>query len=408
MTYTHLKANHNPAIDAAGLLLRIALILLCIIVPTFAFVSRRVVLVIVPIALTMIVIANTVISEDFSVSRRLKLILSRVTGLAAFTLALWSLFSLSWTPFPEDASERLLKALGTIILGFAACMSLPKNMRTPNIHIITLGAIAAALMSVAVTASILVGYRPVSPQGSTIARAAIMLALFVWPAVSWLKVRATPWQAAGLLMITFLAILSSGSQFALLTFAVGFVIFGCATLWSKATALLLALGLTLSIVGAPLFALIAKNYSTQFENYPIIASNSIFIALKAWGSLIVIDPLHFLTGYGFESALKARISGILSTPTALNTIVDLWYELGLIGAVSVTALLVSLTVQCLKLPRTIVAPLLAEIAAVCVFTVTGNTATQIWFLSSLAVIAIAFMAVKNGQHRTIRPKPIHH
>ncbi len=407
MTPKFSRFNNNPATDAANLLLRIALILLCIIVPTFAFVSRRVVLVIVPIALTMIVIANTVISEDFSIVQRLKSILSRITGLAAFTLIAWSLFSLSWTPFPEEASERLLKALGTIILGFAACLSLPNNMRAPNIHIITLGAIAAVLMCIAVTVSIFIGYRPVSQQGPTLARAAIMLAFFVWPAVSWLKMRNAALQAAALLVLIFVAVLSSGSQFALLTFGAGFVIFSFATFWPKATAWLLAFGLMATIMGAPLCAFLAKNYANQFENYSMIASHSIFKALKAWGDLIITDPVHFLTGYGFESALKARTSDLVSAPTVLNTVIDLWYDLGLIGAAAVSALLASLIVRCLNIPRTITASLMAEISAICIFIAASNIVTQVWFISSLAVIAIAFMSVKNGQHRTVRPKPIH-
>jgi O-antigen ligase len=408
MTLKFSNSNNNPAADAANLLLRIALILLCIIVPSFAFVSRRVVLVIVPVALTMIVIANTVISEDFSVVQRLKNILSRITGLAAFTLVTWSLFSLSWSPYPEEASERLLKALGTIILGFAACLSLPQHMRAPNLHIITLGAIAAALMSVAVTASIYLGYRPVSPQGPTIARAAIMLALFVWPAIAWLKTRAAIWQAVALLTLVFLAILLSGSQFALITFAVGLVIFIFATLWLKATAWLLAFSVIISILGAPLLAFIAKNYAVQLENYIFIVSNSTFTSLKAWGELIAIDPLHFLTGYGFESAAKARSSGILFTSSILNIIIDLWYDLGLIGAGAVTALLASLIVRCLNVSHTITASLMAEISAICIFIAASNIITQVWFITSLAVVSVAFMAVKNGQHRTVRPKPVHH
>jgi hypothetical protein len=401
------KSSNNPATSAASLLLRIALILLCIIIPSFAFVSRRVVLVLVPIALTMIVIANTVVLEDFSVVQRLKNILSRIAGLSAFTLVTWSVFSLFWTPYPDEASERLLKALGTVLLGFAACLSLPQNMRAPNIHIVTLGVIAAALMSIAVTASLHIGYRPVSPHGVTIARAAIMLALFIWPAIAWLKTRATFWQAVALSVIVFLAILLSGSQLALLTFLGSFAIFGIATIWPKGTAYGLALAIILSIMSAPLLAFIAQNLSSHFEVYPIIYSNLAFQTLKNWGYLITTDPLHFLTGYGFEAAVNERKTMVSNIPF-LNIIINLWYDLGLIGACGVAALLANLIMRCLHLPRAITAPLTAAISATCILAAISNTATQVWFLSSLAIVAIAFMAVKNGQHRTVRPKPIHH
>ncbi len=402
--YNQTVGNHGPALEAASLLNRVALGLLFILVPFLAFVSRRSVVLIVPIALAMLVIANTVISEDLSIFRRIKLTMSRVAGLAAFTLAAWSLASLLWTPFPAEAGEHLLKALGTVLLGFAACLSLLPIMRASNLHLITLGVIAASLMSVVVTATILAGYRPVSPEGPTIARAAIMLAFIIWPAVAWLKTKGAYWQIIVLLTLTAGAIISSSSNLALLTFGVGLGIFCVGLKLPRVTAWVLTVNMIVFIAGGPIIAVLSRNMPDIYE---ALFPNEALRLLKAWGNLIEAKPMHMLTGYGFETSISARQSGMLVSNVIPGPVVDLWYDLGLLGVVSVITLYISLVVRGLNLPRTMTAAVLAEIAAVTVFSATSSTIAQIWFLSSLAVAAIAFTAVKNGQHRMSRPKSLH-
>ena len=396
--------NHSPATEAAGLLIRIALGLLFIVTPSLAFVSRKVVVLLVPISLAMLVIANTVIAEDLSIFSRVKKTMSRIVGLVAFTLALWSAASLLWTPFPSEAGEHLAKALGTFILAFAACHSLPINMRSSNLHLITVGVVAASLMSICVTATILAGYRLVSPEGPTIARACVMLALITWPAIAWLKTGAKYWQIAALLALVAGAVLSSGSNLALLTFATGLAVFCVACRVPRLTAWLLVTAVVAVIIGLPVLAVLVKAIP---DGYMYLLSSKSVQALQAWGSLIEAKPLHMLTGYGFETSISARYSGILIAGIIPRSVVDLWYDLGFIGAFSVITLVSIIILKCLKLPKTMIAAALAEIAAASVFSVSSNTVMQIWFLSSLAIASVAFMAVKNGQHRMLRPKTGH-
>ena len=394
---------NSPATDAAGLLIRIALGLLFILTPSLVFVSRKAVVLFVPVALTMLVIANTVTSEDLSIFQRTKKTMSRLAGLAAFTLAVWSLASLLWTPFPLDAGEHLIKALGTIILAFAACLSLPINMRASNLHLTTVGVIAASLVSIAVTATVLAGYRPISPEGPTVARASVMLAFVIWPAIAWLKTRAGHWQMAVILVLVASAVLSSGSNLALLTFVSGLGVFCLALRAPRLTAWLLVAVLVAVIIGSPIIAVLTKNMPDTFIS---IFNGKTILALQAWGGLIEAKPLHMITGYGFETSFSARLSGMLIANIIPSPVVDLWYDLGFIGAFSVVILLSAIILKCVNLPETMRAAVLAEIAAASVFSISSNTFAQIWFLSSLAVASVAFTAVKNGQQRMSRPKTI--
>ncbi len=388
-----LDTQTTPAFEAATLLLRIGMGLLCIVVPFAAFFSRRSLVVLVPIALTMLVLANTIVSEDFSILRRLKLTLSRVAGLAFFTLALWSVASLAWTPFPAEASEHLFKALGTVILGFAACMSLPLKMRAPNLHLVTLGALTSTLLSLGVAANVFWKLNLLPLDSSNLARALILLSFLIWPAIAWLTMRKAPFQASFLLVLCIGGISLNHSNIVSITFAIGFAIFILAIILPKLTAWLLSLSVCVAVLGVPLLALALKNTSFQNTN---------LTALRAWGAIIETNPLRLLTGIGFEGATKTRIVALN------NPIIDLWIDFGLIGAVAIAAFFANILMRCLRLPQAMIAPMMATIISVSTFAYITNTVLQIWFLSSLAVIAIAFMAVKNGEHRMVRPKPQHH
>ncbi len=405
------KSRHpgDPAAEAAGLLLRIGFVILCIFVPVITFWTRRSIVVLVPIGLTTIILASTIIARDFSALNRFVNLLLRVAGVAALCLAIWSSMSLLWTPFPAEAGEKLFKALGTLALALAACLAIPVRMRAPNLHLVTIGIALAASVPALVWIAAYFGYRIAPIEGPTTARAAISLALMVWPAMAWLETRAERGFEMGLMLLVALAVALSGSMLALLTLIVGACVFGLALLVPKAVASFLAAGTILVILGAPFFAAILRLPEFPTELVSRLFDSGTITALQDWGDANVKDPLHLITGHGFETAARARTSLLLAvnsgtTHAASGTIFDIWYELGLIGALCSAFLVAGSFRGCLRQPQPLVAPLLGCMAGACAFALIGNAISQLWFLSSLGVVAITFVAVHNGQHRTIRPK----
>lgn len=393
----------DPGLEAAGLLLRIGMAILCLLVPVIVFFSRRAVVVLVPVGLTTIILASAVKAEDFRVMGLVRSVLLRASGAAGALLALWMVLSLLWTPFPLDAAEKLFKAVGTALLVFAACLALPERMRAPNLHLITLGALLATLVALGVTAArrFELAFGSIDPV--TLARAAVMLSILSFAAVAWLRTRAQPLLAALLGALSAAAIALSHSHIAQAMFAAGCVTFLMSNLAPKNTARLLGTLAALTIFAAPLAAIAAQYQALHPVNTPETVTSRL-VPLAEWGRLIMAEPLRLLTGHGFDTAARARTSGFMAPEVLRNVVFELWFELGLIGAFAAASLILSAYLGTLRLPRALGPPMTAALTSAFVFAVIGDGIVQIWWLSSLSVIAVAFVAVVNGQHRTVRPK----
>ena len=396
------RAN-DPGLEAAGLLLRVGMAILCLVVPLIIFFTRRSVVVLVPIGLTIIILASAIKAEDFSVFSRLKAVLFNPAGAAAIMFCLWLIASFAWTPFPVDSLEKLFKALGTITLVAAACLALPERMRAPNLNLITLGAFLAALLAIGIVAALIFRREMVTIEGVTLARASVTLSLLTFAAMAWLLTRAQTLVAAILALMAGAGITLLGSKIALLMFATGMLTFLLSTLQARATAWLLGLTTAFAVLCAPAIA-IAAHWSNLSLFSPVELLRQPLLAFGRWGDLIMSEPLRLMTGHGFDTATRARSIGYISPDMPRGVVFEIWYELGLVGAVTMAILLLSAFVGATQLPRTMTASLTAAFAAVYVFTVIGDGIFQIWWLSSLGVIAIAFMSICNGQHRTVRPK----
>lgn len=396
------RAN-DPGLEAAALLLRVGMAILCLVVPLIIFFTRRSVVVLVPIGLTIIILASAIKAEDFSVLGRLKAVLFSPAGGAATMFCLWIVASFAWTPFPVDGIEKLFKALGTIVLVAAACLALPERMRAPNLNLITLGAFAAALLAIGIVAALIWKREMVTMEGVTLARASVTLSLLSFAAIAWLQTRAQTLLAASLGLAAGVGITLLGSKIALLMYVAGMAAFVLSTLNARATAWLVGLGASLALVTAPAIALAAHaGLSSIASGIDLLRQPA--VALGQWGELIMSEPLRLLTGHGFDTATRARTIGFIAPDMPRGVVFEIWYELGLVGALTMAILVLSSFVGVTRLPRTMTAALTAAIVAIYVFSVVGDGIFQIWWLSSLGVIAVAFMSICNGQHRTVRPK----
>ena len=379
------------------------MVILCLIVPVIVFMSRRAVVVLVPIGLTTIILASAVKAEDFRVLRLIRIALMRASGAAAALLALWMLLSLFWTPFPADAAEKLFKAVGTAVLVFAACLALPERMRAPNLHLITIGALLATIAALALAGTRQFDDSLVTIDAVTLARAAVMLSILSFAAIAWLRTRAQPLLALLLGVLVGAAIILSRSHIAQVMFAAGCLTFLLSILAARGTALTLGTLAALTIFAAPLLAL-AAHYGMLKPFAALDGAAARIMPLVDWGELILSEPLRLLTGHGFDTAARARASGFMPPGILRNVVFELWFELGFIGAFAAGSLILTAYRGALSLPRALTPAMTAALTSAFVFAVIGDGIVQIWWLSSLSVVAIAFVSVVNGQHRTVRPK----
>ena len=127
-------------------------------------------------------------------------------------------------------------------------------------------------------------------------------------------------------------------------------------------------------------------------------------ALQAWQSLVVSEPARLVTGHGFGAFIQARIAQALPPGTPDTPLVQIWYDLGLVGALALAAAIWA----GLRGAATSYAPLfpgvVAAVTAAFSLACAGVGSGQAWWPASLVVLVLAFVGIQRGQFRTRRPK----
>ena len=274
-------------------------------------------------------------------------------------------------------------------------------MRAPNLNLITIGTIAATGALLAIDAARVLG-TGLEIEAVTVARASVMLCLLSFATIAWLATRAQFSLAGIVALLVGVAIALSASKVALIMFSAGCVVFLGSLLAPRAAAWTLGILVAMTVLCAPLIALAARHQDGGIVG--LYGSARALSAVGHWGDLIFAEPWRLLTGHGFDTAQRARASGLFASDVPRDVIFEIWFELGLVGAVAMAALLFFAFLGATHLPRTLVAAATAELTAVFVFAFLGDGVLQVWWLSSLSLVAVAFTAVCHGQHRTVRPK----
>jgi hypothetical protein len=380
----------DPAEQAALLLFRIGFGILCIALPVIAAFSRRALVIIAPIGAVVLIFSALMIRDNRNAVARVWAVLTSAAGLAALFIIFWSTLSLLWTPFPASGAERLFRIVGTAGLALGAIIALPQRMRATNLYLLAVGVGLSALTQLTL---LLRGTGEIDTI--TLERAAILTTLLAWPAVNWLaiKQRSVFGMAIGASVGTIAIVLQGPSVLPALL--IGAILLGGALNNRRATAVALMSAVTVLIMAAPLIALIVSFIAPQ--------ESGLGRTMQIWADLIVADPSRLLTGYGLDSALRNRVAQVLNVAAPSSLLFEIWYELGLLGALALTTVIV------LSLNRiSYLGDALAPFALGCFgfafsLAVIGLSTSQTWWLTALATTVIAFAAVANGEYRAKRP-----
>jgi hypothetical protein len=395
----------DPAADAALLLIRLGLAVLAFAVPLSAVVSRRAVFTLLPVGAGLLLVAATLLPRP-PARRRLADTLFSVAGLGMTFYLAWTAISLVWTPFPLDAGERWAKEAGTIALVVVAAMFLPERTRTSNLYLFPLGLGAAALATAVAAVLGPQALGAFQDADSTLERAVISLVVLVWPALGALAVR-DRWASAGWLVVgATLAAMAAWTSVALAALATGALAFVLATLGPQRCGRLLGLlaaavillGPALPFGLAPVADGLAARYGDVLPDLPGIARS-----LHVWSDVVAGAPLRQLTGHGFDLATHGTAIGFISPDAPRSLAFEIWYELGLVGAASVAVAAAGGLAAAGRTSPTVAPFLIAEIVAGLTIALWGLDTTQLWWITTLGVGALAFANVIRGQYRTDRP-----
>jgi hypothetical protein len=388
----------NPAADAARLLGHLGLAILMIALPLFGVVSKGAIYILLPVGAVLVFIAEVLDSGEHG-ARQLRLAITSGSAVAALFLAFWAGLSLVWTPFQAEASERFLKALGT--MGFIALVAafLPERTKPTNLYLLPVG-LALTVLAVLV----MTFYDPQRIMTasefneSLFERSILTLIVLVWPALGALSLR-EHWVSAALLALAVAGVTMLGrAQISLAAMGAGAFTFAVAMSAPVKTARFLVVIFTPLILLAPAIPLLFHSAQELFGLHPEAAS-----PMTIWADLVARDGLRLITGHGLDMATGAVSQGYLPVTTPKSLLFLIWYELGAIGAIALAAFVMRAFLGAGKAPASVAPALLAALTSVLTIAIFGLATVQIWWVSLLGCDILAFALLVKGVYRTKRP-----
>ncbi len=384
------KASPDPAADAAAMLLRLGFSIFALVVPSTSLLSRWVIVVLVPISAMLIILSGLLRRDPLRALRSAYRRLLSLPGLLVLLLVCWAGFSLAWTPQPGVAASKLLKIGGIALITFLAIESLPQRMRASNLHLVSIGVAVAAVMILSALLGDLTGLWYLKLAALVPERSALLLACMSACAAAWLLIKDRPRLAVVLGgMVALIVVLDPGGEVRLPALVGAFIFLLAWGAPEFAGCLLGQIGAGVVVLG-PLLAGLA-----EFAG---------FARLGGWWEVVVLDPLRAITGRGFDAATALREKGVLSETLPHSLLSNLWFDLGLLGALGFS-MLVYFGFRALGRLGLEVAPLaLAGVSVGLIYAGLERSATQTWWLNAMAVFVIVLAAVERGRYRTLRPR----
>jgi hypothetical protein len=389
----------NPSADAAAMLRRLGFAILFFAVPLAALFTRRALVVMAPLAVILLVLASVLDGSARNAWDKLIALATSPGGVAGLVLLLWAALSLAWTPFLPQAAERLLNIIGMAFMGLGGYLAIPERMRSANLYLLPVGVGLAAVTAIGLTFT---GGSRLDPGSPSLERGMLMLVLLLWPAIAWLHSRGRNLEALGLALAVAVCSLLTRDGLPLYGLAAGAVVF-VVTAWSPVFGARLT-GFVMA--GLLLFAPILPFILKPLAGSLLGANSPTALGLEAWRRIILSEPLRLLTGHGLETALRGRYFGLLPPSAPSTLLFEIWYELGIVGAVAGSVLLYQVVVGARSHRATVAPGIMAAFACTYALGCLGIGTTQVWWFTALLVLVLIFVAIERGQFRTKRPKAV--
>ncbi len=395
-----LSRRIDPADSAAALLLRLGLFVLFVVTPALGVFSRRGILIAAPAGIILLLLSAGLAGALSRAARDVGRLLAGPGGVAACVFVFWAFLALLWSPFPGQSVERLIRITLTGLIAALACLSLPERARATNLYLLPVGYTAAALLTLGAA---FYGQLPLNAADTdqpTLERALASASIGAFAGIAWLSARARNMLAMLLAAVILASAILLPVTPALLAIAAGAVILGGSAYRPADTARALGWLTAALVVLAPLLAMLAAAAIEAIQP----ANAELARPWSVWSRTLMDDPLRSLTGRGLDTSFRHRLTGELDQAAPQGLLFMVWYELGVIGAVSLAAAL-GIAVRACGQTGPQVAPFaLGAMAAAFTYAVLGVGVFQPWWLTALSGTAIGFAAVRTGLYRTSRPQ----
>ena len=389
---------YDPAKDAARLLGWFGLTVLMIGAPVVGVVSRRALLVLLPVGLTILA-AGYVLSVSHVGLRALRSAFATPIGLCGLFLGGWTVLSMAWTPFPELALPRLAATAATVLAAAVIIAHLPERRARPYLYLLPVGVALTAIVTMGLA---LLG--PASFHGGTefdpslLERSILTVTVLLWPAIAALAAFARWRIAAGLAALVGACLLAADARIGMAVFAAAALTFAAGVGYARRLGKVLAVAFAGLVVLAPLlpFAL-----APLARSVPPVGAGTVS-AMTDWRDLVAGDLPRLLTGHGLDEARLGATQGFLPPHTPRTILFEVWYDLGLLGAVALAALFAFGLRAAGEAASHVAPPLLGGVVATLAIAIFGVATAELWFVTLVSLQAIAFGLVARSS-RSSRP-----
>ncbi|MBL8590604.1 MAG: peptide ABC transporter permease [Methylobacteriaceae bacterium] len=392
------KPFDDPAAEASQFLIRLGLAVLTIAAPLAALVSRRAIFLLFPLGCGVILV-GALLAPRRDAAQRMRAASFTRMGLFALVLLGWAALSLVWTPFREEAAERVLKVAGTLALAVAAGAVLPDRTRVANLYLMPVGVVAAAIGAIALG---LIGQSEgvaAAVETTVVERAVAILALMMWPALGALMSRQRWSFAVVMPVLVGLAIVAADAPLVLIAVAAGAIAFAAALSDAPRTARILGAAFAALLLFAPLIPFAAR-LMVGGKTANLVGE---LAPMADWLAIIRADGLRMFTGHGLDSAARSIAAGYLPQNAPRSALFDIWYELGIVGAAAGAALIHGTFRVAARAHANAAPALIGGVVTGLVIAAAGIGTAQIAWLTIVAAAGVAFVAMVNGLYRTTRP-----
>lgn len=386
---------YDPAKDAARLLGWFGLTVLMIAAPVVGVLSRRALLVLLPVGIAILA-AGYLLSASRAGLTTLRRSFATPIGGCGLFLGGWATLSLAWTPFPELAIPRLVATCATVLAAAVIIAHIPERRARPYLYLLPAG---VAVTAVATLGLALLG--PAAFRGGTefdpslLERSVLTLTVLLWPAVGALAAFSRWRIAGGLAALVAATLAAADARIAMAVLAMGALAFAAAAGDPRRVGRVLGILFAGLAFSAPL---LPYGLAPLARSLPPVGASTV-AAMTDWRSLVADDLPRLLTGHGINEARIGVETGFLPSHTPRTVLFEVWYDLGLLGAVALAALL-ALGLRAAGEAAPQVAPaLLGGLVATVAIAVFGVATAELWFVTLVSLQAIAFgLLARSSRH----------
>jgi len=395
-------ARQDAAGDAAQLLSRIGHVVLALAAPSAVALSSRAIFVLFPIGVALLVVAAA-LDPVAGFVERLGGVAKSPTAWAALALFGWAALSLLWTPFPASGVQHLLKLAATALATLVVMASEREHMRATDLYLYPIGVLLTMATILALWFAAQQGFEP---EGGRIGQGGTAMVVMLFPALGGLAARGRNGYARTLMTLALVYVFAIGAAATAAALLVGFAVLSFAISDIRRTVVDLSWMAAGLVLISPLVPAVAPTLSHWVFHAGLSSLAAPYPTLAVAASLVLHDAVRLLTGHGIDTVIRGVEAGLLPALTPRVAVFEIWYELGIVGALAAAAA-VWFGFRAIGQMAPRLAPYVAATFA-CDLTLgfLAQDLTQMTWVSLLAISAIAVGAAARSQYRTTRPSAV--